>query len=94
MIIEKFHGATEASTPDQDWNNDICAVTTRAQEKKMQEITNLKVAETTEFVILDKDKLIELQKADSSLEKLLNQKESKNKKGEIVKFERKRDSLY
>ena len=94
LIIGNVDGARDAYNPDPNWKNDICAVTTRAQEKKIKEITKLKVAETTEALAVNREKLIELQKADPSFEKLLSRKESRNKRGEIVKFEVKKDVLY
>ena len=60
----------------------------------MKEITKLKVSETTEALAVNREKLIELQTADPYFEKLLSHKESRNKRGEIIKFEMKKDVLY
>ena len=94
LIIGNVSGARDANDPNPNWKNDICAVTTRAQENKTKETIHLKVAEATEAAIVNRDKLIALQKTHSSFEKLLCRKESKEKQGGIVKFEMKKGILY
>ena len=80
--------------PEGDIPIPTCAVITRGQKMRNEITTPLKVADNSRAVIVDKDKLVELQQADKSVDKLRDKKDKKAKgKGEVY-FEEKSKVLY
>ena len=97
LIIGNVEGARAADDPDPHYElkaDEICTVTTRSQAKK-DETKPLKVAESVKASIVDRAKLIELQKADKELINLMKKKKSPvGKKGRNVSFEEKGGIMY
>ncbi|WP_353817093.1 hypothetical protein, partial [Acinetobacter baumannii] len=82
-------------TPAQPCRPEIVgAVTTRAQAKRDKTSTPLKVADNSKAAIVDRDKLIQLQEADSTLNKYRNRQDHVTKGSGTVYFEVKAKILY
>jgi transposase InsO family protein len=94
LIIGNVDGARNAEDPDPKWRPETCAVTTRSQEKKSHETIPLKVADNTEAAVVNKDKMVELQRADSTLDKFRGQTDPVTRRGKEITFEIKNDILY
>ena len=71
-IIGNVPGARAADDPDPSWQvpvQEACAVTTRSQAKKAGEHIPLKVPDTKESPVVDREKLKQMQRDDESLQK-------------------------
>ena len=72
LIIGNVPGARAADNPDPSWQvpvQEACAVTTRSQAKKAGEHIPLKVPDTKESPVVDREKLKQMQRGDESLQK-------------------------
>ena len=72
LIIGNVPGARAADDPDPSWQvpvQEACAVTTRSQAKKAGEHIPLKVPDTKESPVVDREKLKQMQRDDESLQK-------------------------
>ena len=71
LIIGNVPGARAADDPDPSWQvpvQEACAVTTRSQAKKAGEHIPLKVPDTKESPVVDREKLKQMQRDDESLQ--------------------------
>ena len=68
LIIGNVPGAREAENPDPSWQ-EASAVITRSQARKSGQHTPLKVPSASESPVVDREKLIQLQREDKSLKK-------------------------
>ena len=72
LIIGNVPGARAADDPDPSWQvpvQEACAVTTRSQAMKAGEHIPLKVPDTKESPVVDREKLKQMQRDDESLQK-------------------------
>ena len=72
LIVGNVPGTRAADNPDPSWQDYIqeaCAVTMRSQAKKARERIPLKVPETKESPVVDREKLKQMQRDDESLQK-------------------------
>ena len=72
LIIGNVPGARAADKPDPSWQvpvQEACAVTTRSQAKKAGEHIPLKVPDTKESPVVDREKLKQIERDDESLQK-------------------------
>ena len=72
LIIGNVPGARAADDPDPSWQDHIqeaCAVTTRSQAKKAGEHIPLRVLDTNESPVLERESLKQMQRDDESLKK-------------------------
>ena len=72
LIIGNVPGARAAHDPDPSWQvpvQEACAVTTRSQAKRAGEHIPLKVPDTKESPVVDREKLKQMQRDDESLQK-------------------------
>ena len=93
LIIGNVPGARPAEDPDPVWQ-EACAVTTRGQAKKAEQHIPLTVPSSSESAIMDKEKLIQMQHEDQSLQKYWNRGDTKLKGQAEVAFEVKSGVLY
>lgn len=75
LIIGNVQGVRPANNPDPSWQKAF-AVTTRNQATKEGQHTSFKVASTSESVIVDRAKLIQMQSEDKRLKKYWDQKDT------------------
>ncbi|KAK7484344.1 hypothetical protein BaRGS_00024469 [Batillaria attramentaria] len=94
LIIGNVKGARDAEDPDPEWRPETCAVTTRSQARKSDQTIPLKVASSPEAAVVDRAKLVELQKADPTLTKLKSQTKPVTRKGREITFQTHNDILY
>ncbi|RUS91501.1 hypothetical protein EGW08_000722 [Elysia chlorotica] len=94
LIIGNIEGARSADDPDPYWKPEACAVMTRGQAKTEGHTTPLKVAEKVNMSIIDRDKLVELQSADETLQRCRVMNEPFEIKGKKVEFLTKSGVLY
>jgi len=72
LIVGNVPGARAADDPEPSWQNyvqEACAVTTRSQAKKVGEHTPLKLPSANESLVVDREKLKQMQRDDQSLQK-------------------------
>ncbi|KAL9963057.1 hypothetical protein ACROYT_G032222 [Oculina patagonica] len=93
LIVGNVPGARAADDPDPSWQ-EACAVTTRGQAKKAGEHTPLKVPSSSESPIVDREKLMQLQREDASLKKYWDRDDTRVKGQAEISFERKSGVLY
>lgn len=93
LIIGNVPGARPADDPEPGWQ-ETCAVTTRSQARKEGRHTQLKVANSSKNVIVDKNELVRSQREDESLEKYRDRRDIKVKGEQEVSFEEKDGVLY
>ena len=93
LIIGNVRDARDAQNPDPSWQ-EACAVTTRNQAKKKDERTTLKVPNTRENPIVDREKLKQTQREDESLRKYWDRDGVLVKGQAEISFEEKSGVLY
>ena len=72
LIIGNVPDARAADDPDPSWHDHVqeaCVVTTRSESKKAGERIPLKVPSTKESLVVDREKLKQMQRDDESLQK-------------------------
>ena len=93
LIIGNVPGAREAENPDPSWQ-EASAVITRSQAKKSDQHTPLKVPSASESPVVDREKLIQLQREDESLKKYWDRDDILAKCQAEISFEEKSGVLY
>ena len=93
LIIGNVPGAREAENPDPSWQ-EASAVITRSQAKKSGQHTPLKVPSASESPVVDREKLIQLQREDGSLKKYWDRDDILAKGQAEISFEQKGGGLY
>nr|KAG5685575.1 hypothetical protein BaRGS_009790 [Batillaria attramentaria] len=94
LIIGNVKGARDAEDPDPEWKPETCAVTRRSQARKSDQTIPPKVASSTEAAMVNRAKLVELQKADPTLTKLKSQTKPVIRKGRGITFQTHNNILY
>ncbi|KAL9958152.1 hypothetical protein ACROYT_G035127 [Oculina patagonica] len=93
LIVGNVPGARAADDSDPSWQK-ACAATTRGQAKKAGKHTPLKVPSSSESPIVDREKLMQLQREDESLKKYWNRDDTRVKGQAEISFEQKSGVLY
>ena len=93
LLVGNIEGVRAAENPMINYEQEECAAVTRAQAKK-EGPKPLKVAESVNASIVNREKLIELQKADESLSQMKSKKKNEGKGESEVSFEEKAGVMY
>ena len=93
LIIGNVPDARDAQNPDPSWQ-EACAVTTRSEAKKKNERMALKVPSSRESLIVDTEKLKQMQREDESLRKYWYRDDVLVKGQAEISFEEKCGILY
>ena len=93
LIIGNVRDSRDAENPDPSWQ-EACAVTTRSPAQKKDDRSTLKVPNTRENPIVDREKLKQMQREDESLRKYWDRDGMLVKGQAKISFEEKSGVLY